>query len=663
MMKSKKRDWLKIRIFVAFSFFLVFFGLILLRATQVQVINGQALNKKAKSQHFSSITIESKRGNIFDRRGRELAVSLDVDSIYVQPRRVTNVSKSSRVLSNALYIDETKAKQYLNSPRQFVWVKRQVDLEGSVRKEITSMDGVGIVKEGRRFYPNGVLASNLIGFTGVDSKGLEGVELQFDKFLKGESTVVKIERDARGNISYFEDVATKTQGFDIELTIDKNIQYISEKALKKAIKKTEASAGIVVVMDPNTGEVLSMANYPTFDPNNFKSFEPYQWRNRAITDSFEPGSTLKPFVVAAAIEEELIGPNDIFYCENGKYNVYDKTIHDVEDYGWLSVANIIKHSSNIGMAKISDEIGGQILYNYLKGFGFHDKTGLGLPGETRGILRHYKRWSPVALNNISFGQGVSVSALQMANAFSVLANGGYLMRPYVVKEVQSVEGVVVLENNPSVVRRVISSDTAEKVKSMLVAVTDEDGTAPKARVRGVSVAGKTGTAQKANLIEGGYYRDKYITSFVGYFPADNPVYTILVAIDEPQKYRSGGLSAAPVFAEIAEQILHYKGVYANKTGNDKEEGKFAFASFDREYKSLRVKEKISSGFKDALAVDGEKVVPNFTGLTVRKAFKMAAMEDVETEFVGSGTALKQTPKAGAVVDSESDSLKVKVWFN
>lgn len=662
MKKNGKKDWLKIRIFVAFSFFLFFFALILLRATQVQVINGQALNKKAKSQHLSTISIESKRGNIFDRTGRELAVSLDVDSIYVQPKRVTNVSKSSRVLSNALYIDQSKAKQYLNSPRQFVWVKRQVDLESSVRKEIKSMDGVGIIKEGRRFYPNGVLASNLIGFTGVDSKGLEGVEMQFDKFLKGETTKVQIERDARGNVSYFEDVATKTQGFDLELTIDKNIQYISEKALKKAIEKTEAAAGIVVVMDPNTGEVLSMANYPTFDPNNFKSFEPFEWRNRAITDSFEPGSTLKPFIAAAAIEEELIGPDDIFYCENGKYKVYDKTIHDVEGYGWLSMTNIIKHSSNIGMAKISDEIGGEIMYKYLKGFGFNEKTGLGLPGETKGLLRHYKRWSPVALNNISFGQGVSVSALQMANAFSVLANGGYLMRPYVVKEIQSVEGVVVLENNPSVVRRVISKDTAKKINNMLVAVTEKDGTAPKARIRGVKVAGKTGTAQKANLINGGYYKDKYITSFVGYFPADNPVYTILVAIDEPQKYRSGGLSAAPAFREIAEQILHYKGVYANKSGDDNAEGKFTFASFDREYKSLRVKEKVSGAFRDA--IDGEKVVPNFTGLTVRKAFKMAAIEDIETEFVGSGTALKQYPEAGTVVsETDGDALKVKVWFN
>ncbi|MEE8575104.1 MAG: penicillin-binding protein, partial [Thermodesulfobacteriota bacterium] len=574
-----------------------------------------------------------------------------VDSVYANPGSVESTRETAEELSSILEFSDIEIEKKLKAKRRFVWVKRKVELSEGERATVKGLKGINTIKESRRYYPNRELAANLLGFEGIDSKGLEGIELRYDDYMQGSTVKIAGERDARGRLILYEDIEKRSaaHGMDVVLTIDKTLQNIAEQALTKAVESSGAKGGMAVVMDPYSGELLALANSPTYDPNRFHRYGPSSWRNRAITDSFEPGSVFKIFLLASVIEEGLSEPNDIFFCENGSYKVADRVFHDTKKHGWLTLANIIKYSSNIGAAKVGRKLGKERFYLYLKRFGFGARTGIDFPGEARGTLRNYKNWSRVTLETVSFGQGVSATAVQLTSALSAIANGGFLMKPHIVKRVVGKDGKSVLDVSPVIVKRVISDKTADTVKKILVGVTALGGTGEQAAIDGFEVAGKTGTAQKPDLIEGGYKKDAYVVSFLGLVPAESPRLVIYVAVDEPTEKISGGMTAAPAFKEIAEKSLPYLGVFP--------EGRSAPAVMTRlegaeAADGIKVEPPRRARHQSKARADGD-TVPDFSGKTMRAVLRIASEMGADVELSGSGLAKVQRPLAGEKLSAES----------
>ncbi len=661
---KKTGSYLRLRVYVCAVFFAVFFGALYARSFQLQVLHAEKLKKLAARQHTKTVTVQSRRGDIYDRNLKEMAVSIEVDSVFAKPKNIKSPLKAAKALAQVLSEDQDEILKRLKSRSSFVWLKRQVDLNDDERELISGIDGIGTVKESRRYYPNKHLASNLIGFTGLDSNGLEGIERFYDETLKGESRKYVTSRDATGRLLLYDDMEklAPSRGMVVELTIDNTIQHIAERSLRKAVEDSDAKGGTAIVMDPHTGEVLAMASLPDFDPNDYSLSTPKHWRNRTIADRFEPGSVLKLFLIAGALEENTVKPTDSFYCENGSFRVADRVFHDTKKHGWLNVAQILKYSSNIGAAKIGQRLGRPALYRHLKSFGFGEKTGIDLPGETSGSLTHPSKWSGVTLETVSFGQGVSTTGIQLASALSAIANNGLLMKPYVVRSIKDPSGNIVSESNPVVLRRIISEGTAERLADMMIGVTKEGGTGARAALQDFEVAGKTGTAQKPDLKNGGYMKDAYLSSFIGFAPAKEPRLTILVTVDEPRmEQHHGGVVAAPVFKEIAEESLAYLGVFQKKEGRPLTAGKQARPEIpaDRTKDPLTTA-KESLRTKDAVvAGDNEKIVPNFTGMTARLILRIANERSLRLEITGSGKAVSQTPLPGGMIPSNKG---VKVYL-
>ncbi len=419
------------------------------------------------------------------------------------------------------------------------------------------MDGIEFAPERNRFYPNKTLASQAVGFTGLDGDGLEGIEFSYDRYLRGSAGKHTVFKDALGQVFNEEQKTVRhTDGHSIILTIDRAVQYIAESALEDAVKESSARSGMAIVMEPQTGAILAMAHVPFFNPNSYTDFNKALWRNRAITDPFEPGSTMKIFSAAAAIESGNIRAHDIFYCENGAYNIGRNVVHDIKKHGWLSLQQIIKYSSNIGAVKVSEKVGAKKLYMMFRKFGFGSKTEIDSPGETAGSLAHYRDWTSVDTGSIAFGYGVSVSAIQLITAASAIANDGILMKPYFVQAITDQSGEPLKQFQPQAVRRVITEKTALTVKTIMKTVTTKGGTGVNAALEGYTVGGKTGTTRKLDK-SGTYSNTRHIASFVGFTPADNPRLAILVIIDEPKEQYYGGTVAAPVFRRIAREALNY----------------------------------------------------------------------------------------------------------
>jgi cell division protein FtsI (penicillin-binding protein 3) len=629
--KNMDKKWLRVRIFTVLTIFLILFVFVTARAFQLQVIHQGKLEAKANSQHLKTINILAERGGVYDRNFSELGITVKADSVYADPSRIGDPEAVAERIASLISTDRRSVEKKLSARRRFVWLKRQIDLTGEERASLANIEGIGLLKESRRFYPAPQLGSNLIGFVGLDSTGLEGVELKYNRYLAGGGVKVHGERDALGREMLFDGMekSYSSRGNDVVLTIDKTVQYIAEKELEKVVAATGSKAGMAIVMDPNTGEVLAMANAPTFDSNHFWNHRPDEWRNRAITDSYEPGSTFKAFLLAAALEEGVVKPNDIFFCENGAYDVADRTFHDVKKHGWLSVANTIKYSSNICAIKLGERLGERRFLRYLDDMGFGRKTGIDLPGEASGVVRRFKG-SDVSLATISFGQGVSTTAIQLVNGISTIANGGFLMKPYLTKAIIAPDGVVVKEYNPSVVRRVFSEETMVMARSILKGVTERGGTGVKAALAEIDVAGKTGTAQKPDLIHGGYASGKYVSSFLGFAPADSPRLAVVVLIDEPAGDFYGSTVAAPVFREIVKQSLAYMGVYPKS-----DEG--------------NIPRLVSLNRKVALADVQEGRVPDFRNKSMRMVLRVANDVKLKVKVVGSGRAVSQVPLAGSEI--------------
>ncbi|TMA38449.1 MAG: penicillin-binding protein 2, partial [Deltaproteobacteria bacterium] len=526
--------------------FAVLFVLVAARALDLAVLRGPALARLAAMQHHQRIELLPHRGPIVDRSGEPLALSVDVPSIYVRPRELAAHASASdgrlASLAAALHMPVRALRAKLQSRQPFVWLKRQALPREARAIGRLGLPGVYAVTEGRRFYPHGSLAAHVLGFVGVDSQGLEGLEQRFDRVIRGEPQYLEFDRDARGREMFTGGVqAAPDHGGRLELTLDAGIQEATERELHNGVAAARAVGGAAVVLDPATGEVLALANVPTYNPN-------------------EPGSTFKAILAAAAIEERVVTPGELFFCERGRFQTAGRAIHDTHPYGWLSFAEVIQYSSNIGATKVGERLGRERFHRYLRAFGFGDRTGIELPGETPGIVRPVQRWTHVDLATLSFGQGVSVTPVQMAAAFAAIANGGTLLRPFVVKRVVAPNGEVVLENEPTAVRRVVSTRSARTTTELLRRVVEEEGgTGTKARLEDFPVAGKTGTAQKVDPSTG-VYSSKRIGSFVGFVPADEPRAVILVLIDEPATSSYGGVVAAPVFPAIAAAVLKRLGV-------------------------------------------------------------------------------------------------------
>ncbi|MFW5920520.1 MAG: peptidoglycan D,D-transpeptidase FtsI family protein, partial [Polyangiales bacterium] len=479
----RRRKWVRVRI--AILGLAVFVGVLLVgrRAWELQVERSLELAEMAQQQYLRDIRLTPKRGTIYDRHGAELAVSVDADSVWGSPRAMKKAGvdprEAARRLATVLSIDVDRiAARLSKKDRHFVWIKRHITPQQAARVEQLELEGVRLSKEAKRYYPNRELASHLLGFANIDGEGIDGLELSFEDELRGEVRAVPAIRDRRGSIVFSEQLleGSGTQGQDLVLTIDKTIQHITERELSLAARTFEAAAASAVVMDPRTGELLAVANYPMFNPNEPGRATPTQRRNRAVTDPFEPGSTVKPFTVAAALGRGSIHPEQTIDCEDGAMDVAEYTIHDSHRFEELTPAQILGFSSNIGTAKIGRSLGRRGLYRAMRRFGFGAETGLPLPGETRGILRHYKRWYEMDAATIAFGQGMSVTNVQLATAMSALANDGRLMQPILVKERLDREGQVVSETLPRVRRRVVPQSVSGLVSDMLTAVTGPDGT-------------------------------------------------------------------------------------------------------------------------------------------------------------------------------------------
>lgn len=535
---------------IAFGFLIV-----ILRLADIMILNHERLYARAKMQQLKGEDVQVRRGTIFDRHGREMAVNLELESLYCNPAEVASVEKSAYVLSGITGKPSQAILTKLNSGGHFVWIDRKLEPEVARKVKETKIKGLGFVQDAKRFYPKGHLASHILGFVDIDNKGLEGVELKYHNALSTSGRKVMLSRDASGK--------TLSQGVDIEstgnnlvLTIDEGLQYIVEAELDRAMEKWHAAAAAAIMMDPHTGEILALANRPSFNPNYLSGSRDFERRNRAITDYYEPGSTFKIIIGAAALEEKEVSLDTPFDCSRGAIEVGRRVIHDAHKHGLLTFKEVIQKSSNVGSVMVGMKLGKERIYRYAKAFGFGEKTGIDLPGEVSGLIRPPERWSGVSIGSVAIGQEVAVTPLQVLRAYSAIANGGLLVTPHVVSRIISPEGKT-LRTFTGETKRVLSQKTAETFKDILKTVTEEGGTAKSAAVSGNNVAGKTGTAQMMDPSTKRYSTEKYISSFVGFVPADNPKIAMIVVIYEPRGHIYGGVVAAPVFKKIAENALSY----------------------------------------------------------------------------------------------------------
>ena len=508
--------------------------------------------------------------------------------------------------------------------------------------------GIGFTKESGRYYPGREIGAHLIGFSGEDNQGLEGLEKKYDRILKGrEQTLVQM-RDALGRPFFISREAPEgDQMHDLILTIDKDIQYKAQEALKIAVDKTKAKSGQAIVVDPETGEVLAMAVVPLFNPNTFRKHRPFQWRNRIITDVYEPGSVIKAFLLAAALDQKIVTLHTKFFCEEGKYSVANHIIHDTKKNDFLSVSDIVVFSSNIGAVKIGQRVGYERFTDYLKKFGFGKKTGIGLLGERTGFIRSARKAKEIDKANIYFGQGMTASSIQLAMAMAAIANGGKLMRPFVIKSVKDQQGVVIKENSPTMIRQVISPEVASKVKHVLERVVEE-GTGTEAAIAGFRAAGKTGTSQKVDPKTRRYSQDHYVALFVGFVPADRPKLVIMVAVDEPKEEQYGGLVAGPVFKELGGWTLNHLRVNPElrlvKTEEDPRIGNIRRQILEPE---------------PAAVISGPGLLPDFRGQSMREVLRGGRSLGLEVVLEGSGLAVRQVPKPGSPLKKVT---KIQVHF-
>lgn len=652
-------------------------------AFRVQVEDGQTWKDTAENQRQRRLHIEPKRGAIYDRTGAALAASVEVPSVsadvvemlraYEKPaERDAIIEDFARRLATTLSLDANDVKQKIASKRRFVWLKRRVTAEeaqavrdlGDPKKQTHAIKGLAIEGEGRRYYPGRELAGPVLGFVAPDGFGKDGLELALDEELRGKAEEVKGLRDRSGRLIFSEgttDEATLS-GHDVHLSIDEGIQHVAERELSIAMRTYETKGGSLVVMDPHTGEILALASAPDYNPNDYSESDVDARRNRAVSDRFEPGSVMKVFTVAAALAGGSLKPTETIYCEHGTYRLANVTIHDTHQNDWLTPTQVLAKSSNIGALKIALALGEPGLYSAYRRFGFGETTGLPLPGEASGVLRPKGRpWFDVETANASFGQGISVTTVQLAQAMSAIANGGKLVEPILVRRITDGRGNVVKEWTPHVKRDVVPAHVAKMVSEMLTAVVEDGGTGVEASMNGFRVAGKTATAQKVDPATGKYSEDKYTASFAGFVPAEKPRLVVVVVLDEPMIGRYGGDLAGPVFRRVAEASLRHLGVPPSNAAPKlksvaenakREEASLAQTAPAEERPEAAPPSAPAPSVIGPPAPNGIKV-PDMTGMGARSAIKLVGGAGLVPVVEGSGRLVRQVPAAGTQVPKGS----------
>lgn len=543
---------------IAVCFFVFLFSLfVLAKIFSLQILHFRYFRKLASNQHNFTVELSGKRGNILDSKGNILAEDIPAYSIYAVPGKITQKRKTVKVLSSLLGLPEKELMKKFSSDKSFVWVRRDISVALKEKVESMKIPGLGFLRRNKRFYPQERLASQLLGFVDIDGRGVEGAELKFDDFLHSEKGKAALIRDSRGKIlPLYKEFLPPRNGLNIILTIDANIQYWAEHFLKEAVDSSGAKGGSVVIMDPQTGRIIAICNYPWFDPNRVRDFSPECFRDKAVSDFYEPGSVFKIVTLLSALSEVKGISQKTFFCEKGFYRIPGSVLHDWKAFGNLTFEEVFENSSNIGVAKIAALTGPNNIYQGIKKTGFGRKTGIDLPGETAGLVKPLSQWSKTSQYIIPIGQEVGVSLLQLLRAFSLVANGGYLVRPHILDSAVDSGGVTVKKFRNQKSGRMFSPQVIAKAKEILYQVVNK-GTGRHAKIEGIKIAGKTGTAQKVSP-KGGYSHRAYYASFIGFFPVEDPKYAIGVVVDEPKTYHYGGMIAAPLFKKIAEKIIEYK---------------------------------------------------------------------------------------------------------
>lgn len=648
--RLRPKTWIRIRMLVSILLLVGMFAVVISKAYRLQAVQGPQLREMAEQQYLRLTKLPPRRGTIYDKNGTPLAVSVDVDSVYANPRMIGGDAASvARQLGQVLDLDRWALEKQLSSRKYFAWIKRRVGPRQARAVRELKIRGVFLTKESRRFYPNHGLGGSVVGFAGLDAKGLEGIELSHDSWLRGTAARVAGLRDALGRAVMSEGIehASPSSGHDLWLTLDKFIQYETEQAIKEAYREVRPKTGWVaaLVMDPRNGDILAMASEPSFDPNRYQQAKPWQWRNRVVTDTFEPGSTLKIFTLAAALERNLVNQGEVFDCERGAWRVGHYTIHDSHRYDQLDLSGIMKKSSNIGAAKVAFRLGKPKLYASLRRFGFGSRSGISLPGERSGILRKPSRWSDVGLANIAFGQGMTATALQLAQALTAVGNEGVMMRPRIVRSIRNSQGKTVKAFGPKGFR-LLKPWVAKKILRMMVGVTEPGGTGEDAAMERFTVAGKTGTAQKVDPVTGTYATDRWLSSFMGLVPASRPRLAAVVVVNEPAGEKHyGGEVAGPVFKRILSKALGYLGVRPDR-----------HRPLAKEQKQPRPVSVARDGYLDTdpapplpdaeTAVGAAILVPDFTGMSITEVISEARRAGLKVELMGSGRAVAQSPGPG-----------------
>jgi cell division protein FtsI (penicillin-binding protein 3) len=652
--RTVKRDEGKLgvrRLYAVGAFFAICFGLLVSRSIAFHLKDNGDLQRVAMRQYRTAVLEKGMRGKILDAAGREMAIDVTVDSAFASPRDVRDAVAVAEKLSGVLRMDRGSLLEKLSSPRKFVWIKRRIDASEAEAIRRLELPGISLMKETQRSYPNGTVGASMLGAVGFDAVPLGGIELAYDSVLTKRERSHDLRRDARGHLYLApEGEAPETPSQNVELTIDKTLEYIADRALARGVETAKAKGGQAVVVDVKTGAVLAIANMPTFDPNDYEKYPLAHWRNSAIVDPHEPGSTFKTIIISSALDAGVVKPGDIFDCEGGKIKIGVNIVNDSHPHGKLSVADIVKVSSNIGAYKVEQRLGPKRAYEAIRAFGFGAKTGIDLPGESEGLLSTYTKWSPIQFATIAFGQGIAVTPLQMAMAFAAIANGGQLLKPYVVKRITGEGGTVLSETRPQVAGEPLSPEGARVMTGLLRRVVEQGGTGTLAASLEYPIAGKTGTAQKADPRTGGYARGRYYASFVGFAPADAPRIAVFVGIDEPRGAYYGGQVAAPIFRTIAEETLHYLKVPASLVMTAQAGGAVPPAAGDMDEVAQVVSEE--DGERQVVQeTEGSWRLPDFRGLTMRGVLATASDADIDWNFVGTGIAVRQEPEPGSALSA------------
>ncbi|MCA1591565.1 MAG: transpeptidase family protein [Acidobacteria bacterium] len=644
-----------------------------LRLVYLQTSQHEWLSRRARAQQLDSEPLSPVRGLIVDRQGRELARSVDCDSFFAVPTEIENVDETAARLASVLKTDGTALASRLKGAKEahrgFLWLARKLDEAQSQAVSELKIKGVYAMQEPKRRYPNGTLAAHVLGFVGLDDKGLGGVEQIYNASLVGDAGKLLLEGDARRK-SYESFGVEPKPGQSLVLTIDQTVQYLTEQSLASAVERAHAKSGTAIVLDPHTGEILALANAPAFNPNDAGRAGADARLNQALQNIYEPGSTFKVVAYSGVLEEGLGKPDDRVDCQMGSITIAGRVVHDHSPYGTLTLTEALAKSSNVAAIKMGLRLGNERMYRYIRNFGFGAKTGVELPGETAGLLRPFERWQPSSIGSIAIGQEIGVTPLQVAATYGTVANDGVRIAPHIVREIRNDDGTVA-RGAQAESHRVVSADTARKIRGMLESVTTK-GTARAARLEGYTAAGKTGTAQKIDPKTRTYSATKYVASFVGFAPVENPSVVIIVVVDEPVGAHHGGDVAAPVFAEIADQVLPYLNVMPDEEIKAPAPGERLLAQAARsqaEAEAARAREVESDGQvklpvvaksvgegdmgEIVYATAGERslLMPDLRGRSVRDVALICAQLGLELEARGEGLAVRQSPAVGTNVEA------------